>query len=257
MLLCVDIGNTNVVMGLYRGDELITHWRISTDHEKMPDEYGMLLMSLLDHHDLSAKEIDGVALASVVPPVTDIFCEMVDTYLGLRAFVVGGGVKTGVAIRYDPPRDVGADRVVNAAAAYRLYGGPACIVDFGTATTFDAISAKGEYLGGAISPGIIIAAEALFGRAAKLPRADLQRPQNAIGSNTVEAMRSGVLLGYVSLVEGMVARFRRELGEEMRVIATGGLASTIARETDVFQFVDPWLTLKGLRTIYELNEGLR
>lgn len=253
MLLCVDIGNTNIVMGLYRGDELLTHWRISTDHAKMPDEYGMLLMDLLAYHRLDAQEIDGAALASVVPPVTDIFQEMLHRYLGLEPLVVGSGVRTGVAIRYSNPREVGADRIVNAAAAYRLYGGPACIVDFGTATTFDALSARGEYLGGAIAPGIRVAAEALFQRTAKLPRIDLKRPPCAIGNNTIDAMRSGVLFGYVGLVEGMVARFRAELGPEMRVIATGGLAQIIATETKVIEKVDPWLTLKGLRIIYLLN----
>lgn len=255
MLLCVDIGNTNTVLGLYRGPELLTHWRIMTDYQKMPDEYGILLLSFLARDGISPKEIDGIALASVVPPVTDIFLEMLDEYLGVEPLVVGTGVKTGVPVRYDAPRDVGADRIVNAVAGYRTYGGPACIVDFGTATTFDAISVRGEYLGGAIAPGIRVAAEALFQRTAKLPRIDLQRPQHAIGTNTVEAMRSGILFGYVGLVEGMVARFRVELGPDMRVIATGGLAEVIARETKVIESVDPWLTLKGLRLIYELNEG--
>ena len=255
MLLCIDIGNTNIVMGLYREDELLTHWRISTDHQKMPDEYGMMLLNLMALCELSPKDVDGVALASVVPPVTDVFGEMLREYLNLVPLVVGSGVKTGVAIRYDHPREVGAFRVVNAAAAYRLYGGPACIVDFGTATTFDALSAKGEYLGGAISPGIRVAAEALFQRTAKLPRIDLQRPSKAIGSNTVDAMRSGILFGYVGLVEGMVSRFRDVLGPDMRVIATGGLATVISKETDAIQFVDQWLTLKGLKLIYELNRG--
>jgi len=257
MLLCVDIGNTNIVMGPYRGDELLTHWRISTDHQRMPDEYGMLLMDLLTHQGFRFQEIDGIALASVVPPVTDTFIEMLHHYLTPKPFIVDSGVKTGVAIRYDNPREVGADRVVNAAAAYTLYGGPACIVDFGTATTFDALSAKGEYLGGAIAPGVRVAAEALFQRTAKLPRIDLQRPKKAIGTNTVDSMRSGILFGYVGLVEGMVARFRRELGPEMRVIATGGLAGVIAEETRVIEVVDIWLTLKGLRLIYEMNEGAR
>jgi len=253
MLLCVDIGNTNIVMGLYRGDELLTHWRISTDHQRMPDEYGMLLMDLLAHQGFKLQEIDGIALASVVPPVTDVFTEMLRYYLTPKPFIVDSGVKTGVAIRYDNAHEVGADRVVNAAAAYTLYGGPACIVDMGTATTFDALSAKGEYLGGAIAPGVRVAAEALFQRTAKLPRIDLQRPKKAIGTNTVDSMRSGILFGYVGLVEGMVARFRRELGPGMHVIATGGLAGVIAEETKVIEVVDVWLTLKGLRLIYEMN----
>jgi type III pantothenate kinase len=257
MLLCVDIGNTNIVMGVYRQDELLTHWRISTDYQKMPDEYGMLLLALMAHHGLSASEIDGIALASVVPPVTDTVCEMLTLYLRREPFVVDSGTKTGVAIRYDTPREVGADRVVNAAAAYRLYGGPACVVDFGTATTFDALSAKGEYLGGAIAPGIRLAAEALFQRTAKLPRVDLHRPKKVIGTNTADSMRSGIFYGYVGLVEGMVARFRQDLGPAMRVIATGGLAQVIAEDTKIIEVVDPWLTLKGLRIIYELNEGAR
>ncbi len=257
MLLCVDIGNTNIVLGLYRGEELLSHWRVATDYHKMPDEYGIQLLALLEHVGVPPREIDGIALASVVPPVTDHITGMLDEYIGAPQLVVGGGVKTGMAIRYDSPRDVGADRIVDAVAAYRLYGGPACVVDLGTATTFNAISAQGEYLGGAIAPGVNLAAEALFARTAKLPRVDLQRPERAIGSNTVDAMRSGLLFGYVGLVEGMVARFRAELGANMRVIATGGLASLIAAETTAIEHVDPWLTLKGLRMIYELNRGAR
>jgi len=255
MLLCIDIGNTNITMGLYRGQDLLTHWRLFTDHHKMPDEYGMLLLSLLAHHGYRADDVEGVSLASVVPPLTDVFCQMALIYLGVDPLVVGSGVKTGVAIRYDTPREVGADRVVNAAAAYRLYGGPACIVDFGTGTTFDALSTTGEYLGGAIAPGIQVAAEALFQQTAKLPRVDLRPPRTAIGKNTMDAMRSGILFGYVGLVEGLVERFRRELGPQMHVIATGGLSPLIAQHTELFEAVDPWLTLKGLRMIYELNEG--
>lgn len=255
MLLCIDVGNTNIVLGLYRGDDLVTHWRISTEHHRMADEYGMLLMNLLTHSGFSHADIDGVIIASVVPPVTNTIEEMVQEYLSMTPLVVGNGIKTGVAIRYDNPREVGADRVVDALAAYRLYGGPACVVDFGTATTFDAISAKGEYLGGAIAPGLRVAAEALYQTTAKLPRIDLQRPSRLIGTNTVDSMRSGILYGYVGLVEGLVARYRAELGAEMRVIGTGGLAGLLAKETPVIEVVDPWLTLKGLRMIYELNQG--
>ncbi|MBC7250523.1 MAG: type III pantothenate kinase [Anaerolineae bacterium] len=252
-MLCIDIGNTNIVLGAYNGEKLVSHWRLATVHERMPDEYAMLLLQLLSHGGHDPGEFQGVAMASVVPPLTGTFVELSEAYLGLTPLVVDAGVRTGVRIRYDNPREVGADRVVDAAAAYRLYGGPACIVDFGTATTFDAISAEGDYLGGAIAPGIGISAEALFARTAKLPRIDLARPPRAIGSNTVHSMQSGILFGYVGLVEGMVARFRAELGENMRVIATGGLAEIIARETAVIEVVDPWLTLKGLRMIYELN----
>ncbi len=257
MLLCVDVGNTNIVLGIYRGEELLANWRISTDHQKMPDEYGILLLNLLAHGRIAPEAIDGIVLASVVPPLTDIIVEMLRAYIGREPLVVGSGVKTGVAVRYDSPRDVGADRIVKAAAVLRYYGGPACIVDFGTALVFDAISAKGEYLGGAIAPGIRIAAEALFQRTAMLRRVDLQRPPRAIGTNTVDAMRSGILLGYVGLVEGMVARFRAELGPGTHVIATGGLSPLVANETTVFEAVDPWLVLKGLRLIYELNQGAK
>ncbi len=255
MLLAIDIGNTNIVFGLYDGNDLVGHWRISTNHAKMPDEYGLLFMSMLAHKGFDVAAIDGICMSSVVPPLTEILQEMLDDYVGVETLVVGGGVKTGVDIRYESPRDVGADRVVNAAAAQRFYGGPACIVDFGTGTTFDALSAKGEYLGGAIAPGILVAAEALFQRTAKLPRIDLQRPPQAIGRNTPDAMRSGILFGYVALVEGMIARFRLELGPTMKTIATGGLARVIAQETTVIQHIDPWLTLKGLRMIYDLNRG--
>ncbi|MFB0545570.1 MAG: type III pantothenate kinase [Anaerolineae bacterium] len=252
-LLCIDIGNTNIVLGIYQGEKLLSHWRIATDHRKMPDEYAMLLTDLFAHHGHRLEKLDGVSLASVVPPLTGVFEELSRRYLGREPLVVGAGVKTGVRIRYDNPREVGADRVANAAAAYRLYGGPACIVDFGTATAFDAISAEGDYLGGAIAPGISISAEALFRHTAKLPRIDLVRPPRAIGSNTVQSMQSGLLFGYVGLVEGMVTRFRRELGDDMKVIATGALAEVIARETHILQIIDPWLTLKGLRLIYNLN----
>jgi len=255
MLLCVDIGNTNIVIGLYRGQELVAHWRLSTDQARMPDEYGLVITTLVERAGFKTTDIRGIVLASVVPPVSDTIIEMLREYIGMDPLVVGSGVKTGVAIRIDNPREVGADRVINAAAAYRLYGGPACIVDFGTATTFDALSAAGEYLGGAIAPGVRLAADALFRGTAKLPRVDLQRPTRAIGTNTVDSMRSGILFGYVGLVEGMVARFRQELGVSTRIIATGGLAEIIARETSVIEVVDPWLTLKGLRMIYELNRG--
>ncbi|UCC85626.1 MAG: type III pantothenate kinase [Anaerolineales bacterium] len=253
MLLCIDLGNTNIMFGLYDGDDLKGQWRIKTDHHKMPDEYGILLLNLLAQGGHRPQEVAGICMCSVVPPLTGIFEQTCSSYFGQTPLVVDAGVKTGVKVRVDHPREVGADRVVDAAATYRLYGGPACVVDFGTATTFDALSREGDYLGGAIAPGIGIAAEALFAKAAKLPRIDLVRPPRAIGSNTVHAMQSGLLFGYVGLVEGMVARFRAELGDDMSVIGTGGLATVIARETDVIQQVDPWLTLKGLCIVWELN----
>jgi len=252
-LLAIDIGNTNIVLGLYEGKRLAAQWRIATDHARMPDEYAVLLFDLFARSGQDPDSVQGIVLASVVPPLTGTFVEVSERYFGQRPLVVDAGVRTGVRIRYDSPRDVGADRVVNAVAAFRIYGGPACVVDFGTATTFDAISAEGDYLGGAIAPGLRMAAEALFARTAKLPRIDIARPPRAIGTNTVHAMQSGLLFGYVGLVEGMVARFREELGPDMRVIATGGLAPLIAAETDVIEVVDQELTLKGLRMIWEMN----
>ncbi|MBN1438866.1 MAG: type III pantothenate kinase [Anaerolineales bacterium] len=253
MLLCIDIGNTNVTLGLYEGAALGPRWRLSSELERMPDEFGLQVTGLLALAGKSPADIRGVCMASVVPPLTGRWIETCRTYLKQDPLVVDAGVRTGVKIRYEDPRAVGADRIVDAAAAYRLYGGPACIVDFGTATTFDAISAEGEYLGGAIAPGIGIAAQALFQRTAKLPRVDLTRPPAAIGRNTVHAIQSGLLFGYVALVEGMVARFRAELGDDLKVIGTGGEVDLIARETKAIEILAPWLTLDGLRMIYEMN----
>jgi type III pantothenate kinase len=254
MLLCIDIGNTNITLGLYEGATLGPRWRLSTEHERMPDEFGLQVTGLLALAGKSAADISGVAMASVVPPLTGRWIETCRTYLKSNPLVIDAGVRTGVKIRYEDPRAVGADRIVDAAAAFRLYGGPACIVDFGTATTFDALSAEGEYLGGAIAPGIGVAAQALFQRTAKLPRVDIARPPAAIGRNTVHAIQSGLLFGYVGLVEGMVARFHQELGPEMKVIGTGGEVDLIARETKVIEILAPWLTLDGLRMIYEMNQ---
>jgi type III pantothenate kinase len=253
MLLAIDIGNTNITFGLYEGERLGSCWRIRTIHEKMPDEYGILMVQLFRHRGHEPEEVAGVAMASVVPPLTQAFEEVSRRYMGQDPLVVDAGVHTGVRVRYDDPRQVGADRVVDAAAVKALYGVPACVVDFGTATTFDAVSADGDYLGGAIAPGIGIAAQALFERTAKLPRVQLVRPPSVIGRNTPNAIQSGLLFGYVGLVEGMVARFKAELGPETQIVATGGLARVIAQETDVIDTVDPWLTLHGLQIIYELN----
>ena len=253
MLLAIDLGNTNLTLGLYDGEKLGPRWRLATVHDRMPDEYGLQILGLLAHAGYNPGQLTGVCLASVVPPLTGRVVEACYAYLNQEPLVVDAGVKTGVRIRYEDPRAVGADRIVDAAAVQRFYGGPACVVDFGTATTFDAISAEGDYLGGAIAPGIGIAAEALYLRTAKLSRVDLQRPPSAIGRNTVHAMQSGLLFGYVALVEGMVARFRAELGPKMKVIATGGLAEIVARETSVLEIIAPWLTLDGLRIVWDLN----
>ncbi len=254
MLLAIDIGNTNITFGLYEGDVLGPSWRIRTIHEKMPDEYGLLMDQLFRHRGYQPEQVTGAVIASVVPPLTPVFEQACRDYLGQDPLVVNADVETGVRILYDNPRVVGADRVVDAAAVKALYRVPACVVDFGTATTFDAVSAEGEYLGGAIAPGVGISAQALFERTAQLPRVELTRPPSAIGRNTAHSMQSGLLFGYVGLVEGMVARFKAELGPETYIIATGGLAELVARETDVIDVVDPWLTLHGLRIIYELNQ---
>ncbi len=255
MLLCIDVGNTNITLGLYEGETLGPRWRLATDHERMPDEFILQLLGLLGYAGLDRRTVSGAAIASVVPTLTGKWVEVCRKGLALEPLVMDGTINTGVRILYEEPGTVGADRLVDAVAAYRLYGGPACVVDFGTATTFDAISPTGDYLGGAIAPGIGIASQALFQRTAMLPRVELARPPSAIGRNTVHSMQSGLLFGYVSLVEGMVARFRAELGPDTRVIGTGGLAEIIARETEVIQILAPWLTLDGLRMVYEMNRG--
>lgn len=253
MLLTIDIGNTNLTLGLYNGDNLGRHWRLATDHARMPDEYGLQFLGLLQNAGRTAADLTGIVLASVVPNLTARVVQACQEYLQQEPLVVDTGIKTGIRIRYEDPRAVGADRVADAVAVIKLYGGPACVIDFGTATTFNAITKEGDYLGGAITAGVNLAAEALYTRAAKLPRMDLQRPPSVIGRNTVHAMQSGLLFGYVSMVEGMVARFRSELGSDMKVIATGGLAEAVAKETDVIDVISPWLTLEGLRIIWELN----
>jgi type III pantothenate kinase len=253
MFLAVDIGNTNITLGLYEGEILGPHWRLATDHDKTLDEYGAVLLGLLRRSQIPPGSIHSIAMASVVPPLTGVFAEVCRQCLDCDPLIVDGTCRTGVRLLYDDASQLGADRVVDAAAGYRLYGGPACIIDFGTATTFDAVSSNGDYLGGAIAPGIGTAAEALFERTAKLPKVDLRWPPAAIGKNTTHSIQSGLLYGYVGLVEGIVARFRDELGPETKVIATGGQAEIIAKETKVISIIAPWLTLDGLRIIHELN----
>jgi type III pantothenate kinase len=253
MLLAIDVGNTNLTLGLYEADKLGPHWRLATDPDRMPDEYGLQFLGLLEHVGYAAENMTGISLASVVPQLTQRVVQACQEYLKLEPLIVDTGVKTGIRIRYEDPKAVGADRVADAVATLHLFGGPACIIDFGTATTFNALTKDGDYLGGAITSGINLAADALFTHTAKLQRIELQRPPSVIGRNTVHAMQSGLLFGYVSMVEGMVERFRAELGSDMKVVATGGLAEIIAQETKVIDHLAPWLTLDGLRIIWELN----
>jgi len=257
MLLAVDIGNTSITLGLYKTDKLGARWRLASDNERTTDEYGLLLVQLLEHAGIAPGEVNEIAVASVVPPLTGIFERACRDYLKTAPLIVDAGTKTGISLRYEDPKQVGADRVVNAAAVRRIYKGPACIVDFGTATIFDGISAEGEYLGGAIAPGIGIASDALFRRAAKLPRVEIVRPPSAIGRNTVHSLQSGLLYGYVGLVDGMVTRFRAELGPDMKTIGTGSLVELIAKETRSIDIVEPWLALQGLKIIFDLNRGIR
>ena len=255
MLLAIDIGNTDTTLGVFDGDKLLATWHMATSIDRMVDEYAALFLNLLPHQGLNTSDIKGVVLCSVVPPLITTFRELFQRYFHVSPLVVGVGVKTGVRICMDNPREVGADRIVDAAAAHHLYRGPIIIVDLGTATTFDTISKEGDYLGGAIAPGINTAAEALFTRAAMLPRVELVHPKQAIGTNTIAAMQSGIVFGYVGLVEGIVARIRQELGGKAKVVATGGYAELIAKETTVIDVVNPDLTLIGLRLIYLMNRA--
>jgi type III pantothenate kinase len=255
MLLAADIGNTNITLGVFDGEKLKANWRIATSVHRMPDEYASLLLSLFARNGISASKITDAVLCSVVPPLEGNFVELCQRYLDVTPLVVAAGVKTGIRICMDNPREVGADRIVNAVAAHQLYGGPVIVIDLGTATTFDAVSEEGDYLGGAIAPGIAIATEALFTRTAVLPRVELTHPKRAIGRNTVAAMQSGIVYGYVGLIEGMVARVRKELSEKAKVVATGGYAELLAEETRMIEVVNPDLTLIGLRLIYEMNKA--
>ena len=256
MLLTLDVGNTIVTAGVYENDRLSATWRFATDVEKLPDEYGVLALSLLQHEGIDPNLVTEAIIACVVPDLEPSFDQMCRRYFKTTPLHVTAGVKTGLRILYDTPREVGADRVAGAVAAIRRYGTPLIVVDLDTtATVFDAINKEGEYLGGAISPGLGIASEALFRRAAKLYRVELDRPKSAIGRNTITAIQSGILFGYVGLIEGIVMRMKAELGEDTKVIGTGGYSAIIARETDVIDKVDQDLTLEGLRLIHELNKG--
>ena len=255
MLLVFDVGNTNMVLGIYKDNELIKDWRINTDKEKTSDEYGILISSLFKYEDIEMSEIKDVIISSVVPNVMHSLENFCIKYCNKQPLVVGPGIKTGLNIKYDNPKQVGADRIVNAVAGIEKYGYPLILVDFGTATTFCAISERGEYLGGTIAPGIKISSEALFQRASKLPRVELLKPGTTICKSTVTAMQSGIIYGYVGLVDKIISMMKDELNcEGIRVVATGGLANLIASETDSIDNVDKFLTLEGLKAIYEKNK---
>lgn len=253
MLLAIDVGNTNIVIGVFQGDELLHSWRLTTIRERTADELGILVLDLCDHHHVRRQDISGIVMASVVPPLTGTLVAMAFKYFERTPLVFEPAASGAMPILYDNPSEVGADRVVNGIAAFSQYGNgqPIIVVDFGTATTFDAITAKGEYLGGVICPGPQISADALFQRAARLPRVDVKKPARVIGTNTVASMQSGLFWGYVDMVEGLVRRMKVELGGVAIVVATGGLATVVAPESTVIDHVDPELTLQGLRLVWE------
>ena len=253
MILVLDTGNTNIVLGIYQNDQLIHHWRMETDRRKTEDEFGMQIKALFSHVNITFEQIEGIIISSVVPPIMFSLEAMCKKYFGIKPLVVGPGVKTGLNIKYENPREVGADRIVNAVAAIHDYGTPLIIVDFGTATTYCYVNEKGEYLGGAIAPGIGISTEALFEKASKLPRIELTTPEHVIGRNTVSAMQSGIVFGYVGQVEGIVNRMKKVSKTTPKVISTGGLAPLIGNETTIMDVIDPFLTLKGLYLIYQRN----
>ncbi|MDP3939399.1 MAG: type III pantothenate kinase [Deltaproteobacteria bacterium] len=253
MLLAIDVGNTNTVFGLYEGKDLLRTWRVATRSEQTKDEYAVLLRGFFSMAGYELSEVHAIIIASVVPPTVHALTRMSESYFNRRPMVVGPGIKTGISIFYDNPKEVGADRIVNAVAAFEKYQQAVVVVDFGTATTFDCISSRGEYLGGVIAPGIMISVEALFSRASKLPRIEVVRPKNVIGKNTVNSMQSGILFGYVGLVDGIVERIRAEYETPPKVIATGGFSTLIASESSTISLVDENLTLDGLRILHDRN----
>lgn len=256
MILTLDVGNTNIKTALFDGPDMKHYWRVTTDRNRTSDEYGILWSNLFAHEKQSMADVDGIVMSSVVPSINFTIEHMCRNYFGKAPMVVGPGVKTGINIKYENPRELGSDRIANAVAAYELYGGPCIFIDFGTATSFGAVSGRGEFLGGAICPGLKLSAEALVERAAKLPRFELARPNNVIGRNTIQNLQSGIVFGYVGQVTYLVKKMKEELGApHAKVIATGGLALLVSDETDAIDVLDGLLTLKGLRLIYEKNKA--
>jgi type III pantothenate kinase len=254
MLLAVDIGNTNTAFGVFQGQKLIEDWKIKTERDRTSDEYALTLINLLDFAGIEKQEIKAAIISSVVPPLTPVFQSLSQKHFQVRPLVVGPGLKTGMPILYENPLEVGADRVVVAVAAFEKYGGPCVVVDFGTATTFDAVSSRGEYLGGAIAPGIQISADALFLKTAKLPRIEIKKPKKAIGRSTESSMQSGLFFGYIGLISNIIEKIKKELTGNAKVISTGGFAAQISHEIKSINFHEPHLTLEGLRIIYERNQ---